>query len=369
MAGADGAPRVLFCVSAHGFGHATRVAAVLSALRRRGGDRVGLFVRGASPTWIYTRRVPDVEFTHAVLDVGVLQRGGLDLDLPATLEAHEAHVAAWSEQVEREARALAALAPALVVADVPPLAVEAAARAGIPVVALANFGWDWVLDPEATGEPRFGPIASRYAEAYARAETLLRLPLHGAFPTFREVRDVPFVCHRATPSREESRRALGLGPDGDPAVLVSFGGFGVGPDGRGAADPGPYHFFGFGPAPAGFRGRWTELPTPSPLPHEELVNACDALLGKPGFGTVAEVLAHHRPFLYVPRRDFRECPVLERGLEDLGWARPLAREDFDAGRWRPDLEALLAGPRGGGAVRCDGAEVVADWILARLDLL
>ena len=47
---------------------------------------------------------------------------------------------------------LRALDAALVVADIPPLALAAARLAGVPAIALGNFTWDWIYRDYPGGE-------------------------------------------------------------------------------------------------------------------------------------------------------------------------------------------------------------------------
>jgi UDP:flavonoid glycosyltransferase YjiC (YdhE family) len=125
-------------------------------------------------------------------------------------------------------------------------------------------------------------------------------------------------------------------------------------------------FLSFAEKPQGFRGDWRRLPSPSTIPHEELVAACDAVIGKLGYSTVAEVLAHRTRFLYLSRADYTESPVLESGLQRDGCARAIPRDDFFAGRWREHLEALLAQPLPAQPAAANGAEIIAAQLLERL---
>ncbi len=326
-------------------------------------------MRSHAPRWLF--RDPDVrlEAPEGPLDPGVLQPNGLEIDLPATADAHRALLAGWDEHVAREAHALQGAS--LVVADLPPLAFAAASRASVPAFGVANFGWDWILEPWAGADAIFARAAARYRECHQRAEALFRLPLHGAFPAFRHVRDVPLLVRRARGDRASLRSRLGLAPDAKrPLVLVSFGGLGHGAlAGRPTDDLAGFHFVGFGPRPAALAAGWTALPTPSPIPHEVLVAACDAVIGKPGYGTVAECLAHRTPLLYVPRHGFRETRVLEAGLARWGHAAAIPPEDFLTGHWRRALEALLGAEARWAALATDGAETIADSLLERLEAL
>jgi predicted glycosyltransferase len=106
-------------------------------------------------------------------------------------------------------------------------------------------------------------------------------------------------------------------------------------------------------------GDWLDV-TSRAIPHEQLICAADAVLGKPGFSTVAEVLAHERRFLFVSREHFRENEVLVRGLRRQGCARELPRDDFASGRLRPHLDALFEQAPPAPAPRTDGADQIAD---------
>jgi hypothetical protein len=360
------APRILFFVSSHGFGHATRCAAVLAALARAGVPADRLQVRSEAPGWIFTRRVPGIACTATPIDPGLLQQSGLDLDLPGTLAAHSAFVDGWEAHVDRESDAIADFGASLVVGDIPPLAFAAAARAGVSAIGVANFSWDWILDEYEAAEPRWSPILALYRSCYARARRLFRLPLHGDLSVFSEITDTPLLVNRATGSREECRASLGLAPDDRRRlVLVSFGGFGGGPmQASSDEDLSAYLFVGIGDAPDGFRGEWIALPRPATGPHEDLVCAADALLGKPGYSSVAEALAHGTRFLYVTRPDFREVEVLESGLARQGCARAIPRADFERGHWRAHLDALFELPEAPPPPRNDGAEVIATTLLS-----
>lgn len=357
---------VAFYVSGHGFGHASRTRALIGALAKRAPE-LRLHVRSEVPVWLFRVGEAPVTCSRAQVDVGMLQHGGLDLDLPATLAAHQAFLAGWEQALARESAWLASCGARLVVGDVPPLAFAAARRARVRSLAVANFGWDWIVEEFAASDPRWRPIHERYRQAYSEADRLYRLPFHGDFSAFREVVDAPLLVNRSHRSRRECREALGVGGDGRRLVLVSFGGFGAGPvSPRRPEDLSPYRFAGVGDPPRGFPGDWLSLPPDAATPHEDWVQASDALLGKVGYSTVAEVIAHGVAFLHLSREGFREAAVLERGLARHARARAMPRADFGEGRWRAHLDALLAQPAPCEPLACDGAEVIAGALLASL---
>jgi hypothetical protein len=359
---------LVFYVSGHGFGHATRSAALIAALRRISPDPLRIHVRSGAPHWIFEERDSQVTCSSAAIDPGMIQRNAFDVDLEATTQAHEEFAATWEMRLRQEAALLQRMAPRVVVADIPPLAIGAAAAAGIPAVGVSNFSWDWILAGYADREPRLRPLIRRYAEAYRKAECVFRLPMHGDLGAFPVIVDVPLLTRRSRLPRAVVRSQLGIADDEElPVILISFGGFGSGPlSAFEAPEMEGYVFLAFAEKPKGFRGDWRRLPTPSTIPHEELVAACDAVIGKPGYGTAAEVIAERTRFLYLSRANWTEGPVLEEGLERDGCARAIPRDDFFAGRWRQHLDALFAQPLPAQAPAANGAEVIASQLLERI---
>jgi L-arabinokinase len=359
---------LVFYVSGHGFGHATRSAALIAALRRLSPRALRIHVRSTAPRWIFEQQNPGIGYSTAAIDPGIIQRSALDVDLEATIRAHEEFAGSWATRLREEAELLQRMSPGVVVSDIPALAIGAAASAGIPAVGVSNFSWDWILAGYADREPRLRPVVERYAEAYAKAECVFRLPMHGDLSAFPTIVDVPLLTRLPRRPRGAVRRQLGIADDPEiSVVLISFGGFGS--DAVTAFDDAEldgYAFLTFEEKPKGFRGDWRRLPVPSPVPHEELVAACDAVIGKPGYSTAAEVLAQRARFLYLSRADYTEGPVLEAGLQRDGCARAMPREDFFAGRWRDHLDALLAQPLPAQAPPANGAEVIASHLLGML---
>ena len=150
-------------------------------------------------------------------------------------------------------------------------------------------------------------------------------------------------------------------------MLVSFGGHGGEPAaGRSDEDLSAYVFVGFGEASGRLPGEWRTLRSPSPVPHEDLMRACDAIIGKPGYGTVAEAVTHGTRFLHLPRPGFREVPLLTAALARYGGERAMPREDYVAGRWRAHLDALFDRPPPAAPIATNGAEFIADELLGRL---
>lgn len=357
-------PHVVFYISGHGFGHATRMAAVASALvRQMPGVRISLV--STAPEWLFRLNLPgDFRLRPRALDVGVIQLDSLRLDPAATLSACARFLEAQPALVQQEAEILRQEGADLVVADIPPAAFLVAARAGLPAVGISNFTWDWIYADYVRALPEHAPLLEHIRHAYGRADLFLRLPFSGDCEAFKTIRDIPMIARHARRSREEVRRILGLDRS-RPVVLLSFGGFELrGIDFDRVEALGDYCFLTTQPTPRPLGN--VRVVRPDGLKYEELVAQADAVITKPGYGIVSDCLANRTPVLYTSRGQFAEYAALVAGLERFGVAAFIDNRDLLAGNWRAGLEAVLRLPRTWPDLPSNGAEVAAGILRERL---
>jgi hypothetical protein len=353
-------------VSGHGYGHATRSAEVLRALRERAPE-VPLAIVTSAPESLYREAVPgDFTYRSVECDVGLAQKGALVIDEEATARRCRAFAVGREGRVAEEGRWLRASGARLVLGDVPPLAFEAAAAAGIPSVGLANFSWDWVYRHLARREGDLEEAAQAAAAAYAHATLLLELPFAGDLRAFPRRERIPLVARRPRMSREEARRRLSL--SGTPCVLVSFGGIGFSgpsPDVLGALRG--FHFViekgeTDDELPANVTTTSIERRRAAGVLYQDLVRAADVVVTKPGYGIVSDAIAAGTRIVYTERGDFPEYPILVAGMQRHLPCAHVSNEDLREGRWRPALESVLAPPVPP-PPPLDGAEVAAERLL------
>lgn len=367
-------PTLVFYISGHGLGHASRDIEVINALGLIS-PSTRVIVRTAVPRWLFdlTVKVPH-EVRALETDTGIVQRDSLTHDLPETLRRAAAFYAEFDPKVALEADVLKEANASLVVGDIPPLAFAAAARAGVPSYALGNFTWDWIYaaytDHAAVAHQLIGPIRSAYSEA----REAWRLPMHGGFDAFKTVLETPFIARRSGRAPEETRRALGL-PRDRTIVLSSFGGYGLASlpfDGLDCLDE---YDVVIAEASLGEVTRTAHRSVHALLEgdiysrgfrYEDLVRAADVVLTKPGFGIIAECLANETALVYTSRGAFREYDVLVREMPTFLRCAYISHGDLFSGRWRAALDQARSSPAPPIRPATDGAEVVADRIVRRL---
>ncbi|KAG0239458.1 hypothetical protein BGW41_007640 [Actinomortierella wolfii] len=157
----------------------------------------------------------------------------------------------------------------------------------------------------------------------------------------RRAIDVPLVVRKHINTREHVLRSLGVDEETiatKKVVLVSFGGQRLKQ--------------GWGnPLPEGWIGVICGLPVEHELPEgfyrsphgvyvPDLTHAADIVIGKLGYGTCSECIAHDRPLIYVPRPQFVEEHGLIRLMMRHGLPVEMTAEEFETGQWqRSILEA------------------------------
>ena len=365
-------PVVVFAISGHGFGHASRQTEIMRALHRRRPD-VAIGVRTSAPRWLFERAL-DFPFSFEAVEVdpGVVQVDSLEVDVGASIARAGRFYRTIDERIDAEADALAAGGADLVVGDVPPLACAAAARAGVPAVAVGNFTWDWIYAGYPETAKLSPDLVGALRTAYSTATAAWRLPLHGGFGAFETIVDVPLVARQSSREPGDVRRQLGL-PRERTLALFAFGRYGIGNvDWSEVARANGCHVvFTTGPhAPGGPDGdTFTTLDEGAMadrgIAFEDLVAAVDVVVTKPGYGMIAECAANDTAMLYTSRGRFPEYDVLVAGLPALARAAFIGHADLFAGRWRAHLDRLLA-QRRPDPPAANGAQVVADALAARL---
>ena len=357
-------PHAAFYITGHGFGHATRMAAVAGTLAGRvPGLQLTLVTTVPESLFRLNLSVP-FRLRRRTLDVGVIQHDSLRLDPAATLAAYARLLEQQPAAIEQEAALLHKEAVDLVVADIPPAAFPVARRAGLPGVGISNFSWDWIYADYVRDLPDDARVLQAIRDAYGQADLFLRLPFHGPCDAFKVIRDIPMVARRSRRSREEVRGLLGLNGS-RPVILLSFGGFEVqGIDFDRVEALHEYCFLVTQPPPRPIRN--VRVVTLGALKYEDVVAQADAVLTKLGYGIVSECLANRTPVLYTSRGEFAEYPHLVEGLERFGIAAFIENRDLLAGNWRSGLEALLQRSGTWVDLPANGAEVAADILQALL---
>ncbi|HVN31960.1 MAG TPA: hypothetical protein VMT45_08225 [Thermoanaerobaculaceae bacterium] len=344
-------------VSPHGYGHAARACAAMEALAATLPDvRFEIFT--LVPEWFFADSLTCPFSYHPLLtDVGLVQTTALVEDPDETLRRLAEFLPFAEAHLEGLARLLCGLGCRLVLCDISPLGLAAARHAGIPSALIENFTWDWIYEPYVERWPAFAPHVALLGELFD-GETL-HIQAEPVCRPDPRLASVPPMSRTPRASRREVRDRLGVPADG-PVVLLTMGGVPWQPASlRRLEDHGDVTFV----VPGGSehferRGSLVSLPHRSGYFHPDLVHASDAVIGKLGYSTLAEVYAAGVPFGHVGRPTFRESAVLASFTAAHMPGLALTTAEITSDGWLERLPELLALPGARGSRR-NGAVAAA----------
>ena len=341
------------CVSGHGFGHGSRTASVLTALRLLQPDWRLVVSTSLSSDFLATALQAAVgkpiELRSCRWDVGVVQADALGADGPATLAALAELEQDLPGLIARESAWLRRQGePVLVLADVPPAAALLAGELGAPLVWLGNFGWDVIY---AAMGPAFTSWATAAQDLYRRGDLLLRCPLSMPMDWGVPAVEVGLTCAEPSLGPAAVRQRLQLLDDGLPGVLVTFGGMGfrLEPD-LFALWPG-HRFVVTDPSLAGAALPANVTLLPAGMRPLDVMPLCRRMITKPGYSSFCEALSQGVGLHVVRREGFAEAAVLEQAVVRHGHHRLLSQGQLRSGDWQLDQPlqsptGLPLGPKG-----------------------
>jgi UDP:flavonoid glycosyltransferase YjiC (YdhE family) len=351
--------KLAFFISPHGFGHASRAAAVMNALAN---TDIHFEIFTLVPRWFFQDSVAASFTYHSLLtDIGLAQETSLREDIPLTLHRLEQFLPFNDKLISDLAARVTKLKCALVVCDIAPLGIAIAREAGIPSALVENFTWDWIYKGYVQEDARFKQYIAYLRGVFRSADH--HIQTEPVCDYWNAALVTPPVSRTPRTSRKEIRGQLGI-PQRAKTVLITMGGI---------------------PEQHSFLGRLREiknvsfiipgthrsirqpdnlilLPHRSQFYHPDLMNAADAVIGKAGYSTVAETYHAGIPFGYVQREKFREAAAMARFIQKQMRGIEITAAQFESGAWVSTLPDLLALPRIHRR-EPNGAEQAANFIL------
>ena len=348
--------RVIYYISSHGFGHAARSIQIINQLE----PDWEVTVKSAAPAWFLEMGIQrPFHLIPDVMDIGCVQINAASIDWDRTLEAYAAQEAENRARLEAECRFLRQGAFDLVLCDVPPFAVEAAHRAGVPSLVITNFTWTDIYGFVRDRHPLAPGIIDRMAQQYAQADMLLRTPFDTTMAEFPRQTRVPLIAEKGRPMRDQVCARLGV-DSRKILVLIYVGYWGLEMMRWEAMAPWTNIQFITKTAPRNRPDNLVVAPQDD-FRHEDLTASVDAVLAKPGYGICGECVANATPLVYMPRDEFAEFPPMENDLRRWGGAIRLAEEDFVHFRLGPALEQMERLSMDADALPTGGARACADY--------
>ncbi len=302
-----------YYISAHGYGHGVRSADIIRAFADRCPD-VPVVIVSDLPRAFLLNRLPGVRVTFRTgsFDLGMVQVDSIRVDVDATLTRISSLCERWDTLVAEEAAFLRENEIGIVVADIPAIPLAAAARSGLPGLAVGNFGWDWIYAEYRDRNASWDSVVAAFERGYSKADLLLRLPFHEAMKAFPRIEDIPLVGMPGRARREEVARFTRSDPR-KTWVLLSFTTLAWDDDALAAVEKlTGYEFFTV--LPLAWNARNIHAIDREQVPFRDVLASVDAVISKPGYGILADCIMNRKPLLFAERSGFREYAILEEAI-------------------------------------------------------
>ena len=297
------------------------------------------------PSWFFKDSLTaDFRYHHLLTDFGLAQKTPFKSDLRDTLSSlNDFYPIPHSRLAEIAVAIKEEIDSKMVICDIAPMGLMVAKEAGIPSVLVENFTWDWIYGQYVALDNRIVEYIDYLTPVFESADYHIQTePICS-----RKSADLvaPPASRRPRASREQIRQRLGLLKNGN-VILITTGGI-----------PQGYDFYqklarlkeitfvvpGAGPEKK-FQDNLIILPHRSDFYHPDLVNACDAVIGKVGYSTLAEVYQAGVPFGYVARADYNESGPMVDFIRQRMPGIAIDESEFVSGDWVGAINELLSLP-------------------------
>lgn len=260
------------------------------------------------------------EIRDVVADSGAVQQNVFTVDAIRTLESYRKIDENRDFLCNREREWLIRANVRIVVSDAVAVAFRAAELANIPSICLSNFTWDFIYRSFNIVSDSYSGMLARLQEDYHLATLYIRLP--GSCDCSSEMEkislDIPMIVRIHRRSSKEVRRTLGIA-NGVKICIIMLGGHDIGIDHFSISKISlPEDWICLVTKTVMSNEKSEELPSnmkviPATAYMPDYISCADVVIGKIGYGTVSECIAHKTPLVFVRRQNFAE----EERLIDL----------------------------------------------------
>ncbi|MCC5815510.1 MAG: glycosyl transferase [Leptospira sp.] len=318
----QGKYRILYYVSSHGYGHISRSYEIIRTLLER--DDIEFITLCTERLDFIKDDHPKLEKRKVNVDVGVIQKDSLSLDVHLTKEKLQEFEKNKNSLILRETEFAREKNYDLIISDSSSLPFVLGVSLEIPALFLGNFTWDFIYRNFAKYDPYFHIIADILAVEYSFATAAVLLPFTCPMDGFLETHNLGLVGRKPTLSKQEARKEFGF-LENEIYFLFSFGAYGLdGMDWNWENIPDNWRIV-VNNLPSLKHNKVIDVPS---CYYPNLVTACDYIVTKPGYGILSECILANSPIIYTDRGDFAEYPYLVEELNRNFLASYITQKDL-----------------------------------------
>ena len=206
--------KILYYVTDHGLGHASRTVAIIRELRKK---KIQIVIRSNDPFKFLKQSLPEIKIISGQTDFQpvMCKKNGMLFDESKT----KINISDWINQmpilIKKESVIIKKIQPDIIISDVSFMPILTASKNNIKSILVSNFVWNESLKISSN-------LRTYIKNSYENAHTILRLPL-GTPVNFQNTHKMGIVARHPTCTRKQIRNFLGV-KSSEKLVLVSLSG-------------------------------------------------------------------------------------------------------------------------------------------------
>ena len=356
--------RIACFITSHGFGHATRSLALLNKLAEK--ENLNVVIFSTLPDWFFHENLNgiSVKYHRVVTDVGLVQKSPFSHDLNLTIDRLSTFLEFKQEETEPVIQILEKELFDFIFCDISPLGLYLGNKLNIPTCLLENFTWDWIYESYLIKNQNFkGPIE-------VLKDIVSKTNLHiQTSPICKPVENLFQINPIFRPSRQSKLKTLeqiDINID-KPIILITTGGISQKFSFLEKIKSDEKHFYLItGDYTKMEKGKnFIMIPQKNNFYFPDLVKLSDGVVGKVGYGTVAEVWGTQKPLIGIFRDNFRESVPMRSFVQQNIAGFEVSNFSFQQGDWIPKVEQLLSETLQSSSIIQNGSEeaslIISKW--------
>ena len=187
--------KIIFYISDHGKGHATRSIAIIRELQKLDTE---IIVRNFNSVDLIQKSLPDTKVISGTTDIGTtIKKNGIAIDS----EVSPSEISAWIDNIpnyaNKELDHVLKYNPDLVITDISAMPFHVAKKLQIPSIAISNFTWSDVITGISSERLSF------LHDSYSLAHMAIQLPFGTSMKQFSKKKKIGVVARQPTSNKEE----------------------------------------------------------------------------------------------------------------------------------------------------------------------
>ena len=306
--------KILYYVSDHGKGHATRSIAIIQEILKH---NIEVTVRNTSALDFFRQSLPNIKIIPGKTDEGsTIKKDGFSID---KIETQKNQIK-WIQDLEKNSIAEKYIAkkinPDLIISDISAVPFLVSKQISVPSIAISNFSWYDVLNFLPSNE------LAELKSAYDEADLAIKLQLGTPMNHFKKKLKVGLVSRTSNLPKNQFSETFQM-HDHKYSVLFALSDSNFTVSCKKTSD---VKVFSMNTKihPSLKSNDYTNL-----INGHDLVSNSDLVICKCGYGIISECLTNGIPFYYVADDEHLEQKSISKELESMGLSNRITLNDIN----------------------------------------